>query len=91
MLPTAVFSRKGRIPTSIPGFRLERDLSPHPEGITLPRKIAIFIQFYPKENYAKAGLSWPDNYFAPSTSLRFNRKRAHSMTSGPGCPIPTPT
>ncbi len=61
-----------------------------PEGITLPRKIAIFIQFYPKENYAKAGLSWPDNYFAPSTSLRFNRKRAHSIDEWAGLPDTDP-
>ena len=61
-----------------------------PEGVTLPRDITIFIQFYPKEKYAKAGLSWPDNYFAPSSSLRFNRKRAFSIDEWTGLPDTDP-
>lgn len=61
-----------------------------PEGVTLPREITVFIQFYPKENYAKAGLSWPDNYFAPSSSLRFNTRRAYSIDEWTGLPDTDP-
>jgi hypothetical protein len=55
-----------------------------PGGVTLPRDISILISFYPKENYHKAGLSWPDNYFAPYSSLRFSMKRPHSIDEWTG-------
>jgi len=42
-----------------------------PEGLRLPKEIRISIQFYPKENYRRAGLSWPDNYWVKRASVPF--------------------
>jgi hypothetical protein len=61
-----------------------------PEGVTLPRDISILISFYPKENYHKAGLSWPDNYFTPSSSLHFSLKRPYSLDEWAGLPDTDP-
>ena len=40
-----------------------------PEGIALIKDIAIKLGFYPKENYRKDNLSWPDNYWMESISI----------------------
>lgn len=49
-----------------------------PQGQLFDRPLEITIQFYPAEKYAEAGLSWPDNYFTPSTTLRFSTRQPFS-------------
>ena len=61
-----------------------------PSGVSLPKNISILISFYPKENYHKAGLSWPDNYYTPSSSLHFGLKRPYSIDEWAGLPDTDP-
>jgi hypothetical protein len=61
-----------------------------PEGVSLTKDISILVSFYPKENYHKAGLSWPDNYFTPSSSLHFSLKRPYSLDEWAGLPDTDP-
>ncbi len=61
-----------------------------PEGVRLPKNLSILISFYPKENYAKAGCSWPDNYFAPVVSTHFSLNRPHSIDEWAGLPDSDP-
>lgn len=61
-----------------------------PEGVVLPKDISILISYYPKDNYKKAGCSWPDNYFAPYVSTHFSLKRPHSIDEWVGLPDSDP-
>ncbi len=61
-----------------------------PQGISLHKEVAIQIAFYPKEGYQKSGLSWPDNYYAPKSSIPFGIKPAHSVHEWAGLPETDP-
>ena len=55
-----------------------------PEGLTLNHPIGVKISFYPKEGYEKAGLSWPDNYFCPESSVPFAYENRYSVDDWAG-------
>ena len=61
-----------------------------PDGVDLLRDIEVTIAFYPTENYAAAGLSWPDNYFTPWASIPFSLQRPHSVDEWAGLPDDDP-
>jgi len=50
-----------------------------PDGVKLARDIKITISFYPKERYEENGLSWPDNYYSPYSSIPFSIITPHSI------------
>ena len=55
-----------------------------PEGVNLHKEIAVTVSFYPNEGYMKAGLSWPDNYFSPFSSVPFSLKEPYSIEEWAG-------
>ena len=57
-----------------------------PEGVTLASEMAITISFYPEEGYHNKGLSWPDNYYTPSSEIPFNLKKTYSIDEWAGIP-----
>ncbi|MHB9029775.1 MAG: hypothetical protein ACYC9O_13495 [Candidatus Latescibacterota bacterium] len=61
-----------------------------PKGVSLDHDLSILISYYPKENYAKAGCSWPDNYYTPSGTMHFTLKRPHSIDEWVGLPEDDP-
>ena len=52
--------------------------------IDLPLKIQV--GFYPKENYHKQDLSWPDNYYTAWSSFRFGKSCPRSVDEWAGLP-----
>ena len=61
-----------------------------PAGVDLARDITVRISFYPKERYAEAGLSWPDNYYSPASSVPFSLKEPRSLDEWAGLPDDDP-
>ncbi|MDP2983529.1 MAG: transglutaminase-like domain-containing protein [Candidatus Latescibacter sp.] len=57
-----------------------------PEGVTLLKGMALTLSYYPKEGYRKGGLSWPDNYWKPYSSIPFSLKRHFSLNEWAGLP-----
>ena len=57
-----------------------------PEGVKLNKDISIHISFYPEENYKKAGLDWPDNYYSPYSSVPFSLTQPYSIDEWSGFP-----
>ncbi len=57
-----------------------------PQGVSLHKEVAIQVAFYPKEGYIKSGLSWPDNYYSPQSSIPFSLKPVHSVHEWAGLP-----
>ncbi|MCE5251737.1 transglutaminase-like domain-containing protein [bacterium] len=55
-----------------------------PEDVKLLKEIVINISFYPKENYTKQGLSWPDNYYSPYSSIPFSITEPYSLDEWTG-------
>lgn len=61
-----------------------------PEGVTLPAEISIFMHFWPKENFKKEGLSWPDNYWIEKISIPVSIKPLYSVDEWAGLPDTDP-
>ena len=61
-----------------------------PEGMTLMKDISITVSFYPGERYEAAGLSWPDNYYSPWSSVPFSLGEAWSLDEWAGLPEDDP-
>ena len=57
-----------------------------PEGVSLNKDISIRISFYPQEKYEQSGLSWPDNYFSPYSSVQFSFTQPCSIDEWTGLP-----
>lgn len=57
-----------------------------PEDVPLVKEIIINISFYPREKYHEQGLSWPDNYFTPYSSVPFSLKEPYSLDEWAGLP-----
>lgn len=55
-----------------------------PDDVTLSKDILVTIMYYPKEGYEKSGLSWPDNYFSPATSVPFSMKKPYTLDEWAG-------
>ncbi|MFC1508857.1 hypothetical protein ACFL60_04105 [Candidatus Omnitrophota bacterium] len=55
-----------------------------PEDVKLMKEIVIKISFYPKERYHEQGLSWPDNYYSPYSSIPFSIREPHSLDEWAG-------
>jgi len=61
-----------------------------PEGVELMKEIEVTISFYPKERYAEKGLSWPDNYYSPYSSVPFSLREPRSLNEWCGLPDDDP-
>lgn len=57
-----------------------------PNDSDLVAPMEITVQFFPKEKYAEASLSWPDNYYSPYSSHRFSLSTPHSIREWAGLP-----
>ena len=57
-----------------------------PEEVTLIKEIVMNISFYPGEKYHEQGLSWPDNYYTPYSSVPFSLKEPYSLDEWAGLP-----
>jgi hypothetical protein len=55
-----------------------------PEGVNLVKEIEIGILFDNKENYDKAGYSWPDFYYKTYSSIPFSRTNPYSIDEWAG-------
>ena len=55
-----------------------------PDGVDLLKDIALSISFYPHEKYEEKGLSWPDNYYSPYSSVPFSITRPRSLAEWTG-------
>lgn len=61
-----------------------------PVGAQSPVPIEITVSFYPQEKYAEAGLSWPDNYYTPSSTVPFSLKPSWSIDDWAGIAVDDP-
>jgi hypothetical protein len=61
-----------------------------PDGVSPEREMSILISYYPRENYAEAGCSWPDNYYTPSGTMHFTLKQPHFIDEWVGLPEDDP-
>ncbi|MCK4346359.1 MAG: hypothetical protein KAX05_13835, partial [Bacteroidales bacterium] len=50
-----------------------------PEGVSLLKELCLDFRFYPKEEYQKRGLSWPDNFYTPVSEIPFSLKKPYSI------------
>ena len=55
-----------------------------PDDVVLTKEIVIKISFYPEEKYHEQGLSWPDNYYSPYSSIPFSIKKPYSLNEWAG-------
>lgn len=55
-----------------------------PEGVRLPKEIRLAINFYPRERYRAAGLSWGDNYWLRETSIPVTTRRPRAVAEWVG-------
>lgn len=55
-----------------------------PEGARLLKEIRLVINFYPRERYRAAGLSWRDNYWLRETSVPVTTRRPHAVADWVG-------
>ncbi len=61
-----------------------------PEDVHIPGEIKVLVSFFPKKGYSDAGLSWPDNYYTPYSSVHFTTRRPHSVDKWSGLPDDDP-
>ncbi|MBT5872939.1 MAG: transglutaminase domain-containing protein [Candidatus Latescibacteria bacterium] len=57
---------------------------PNDSDLVVPMEITV--QFYPREKYAEANLSWPDNYYSPKSTYKFSSSMPHSIRDWAGLP-----
>ena len=55
-----------------------------PDDVTLTKEIQIEIAFYPKERYHEQDLTWPDNYYSPSSTIPFSTREPYSLDEWAG-------
>ncbi len=55
-----------------------------PEGVRLLKEIRLVINFYPRERYRAAGLSWRDNYWLRETSVPVTTRRPRAVAEWVG-------
>ncbi|MBN1291238.1 MAG: hypothetical protein JXB48_05300, partial [Candidatus Latescibacteria bacterium] len=55
-----------------------------PDEVVLMKEIVIKISFYPGEKYHDQGLSWPDNYYSPYSSVPFSITKPYSLDEWAG-------
>jgi hypothetical protein len=61
-----------------------------PEGVHLNKEITIEITFYPKEEYRKENLSWPDDYWIEAISIPIGLTTPYSVDEWAGIPDTDP-
>ena len=78
---------KGQYPEiQFPAQALTETYFFQPESVSFGKDIVIRIDFWPEENYGKAGLSWPDNYWMESVSIPVSLTCPYSIDEWVGLP-----